>query len=37
MMVWAVPAALQGQDIAAFCAPGGLVDRVIRAAKGGVA
>jgi non-lysosomal glucosylceramidase len=37
MMLWAVPAALQGQDIAAFCAPGGLVDRVIRAAKGGVA
>jgi len=37
MMLWAVPAALAGQDIAAFCGPGGLVDRVIRAAKGGVA
>jgi uncharacterized protein (DUF608 family) len=37
MMLWAVPAALAGQDIAAFCAPGGLVDRVIRAAKGGIA
>lgn len=34
MMLWAVPAALERQDIAAFCAPGGLVDRVIRAAKG---
>jgi len=34
MMLWAVPAALEGKDIAAFCATGGLVDRVMRAAKG---
>jgi uncharacterized protein (DUF608 family) len=33
MMLWALPAALEGKDIAAFCAPGGLVDRTIRAAK----
>jgi hypothetical protein len=33
MMLWAVPAALEGKDIAAFCASGGLVDRVMRAAK----
>jgi uncharacterized protein (DUF608 family) len=31
MMLWAVPAALAGQDIASFCAPGGLVDRIIKA------
>jgi non-lysosomal glucosylceramidase len=34
MMLWALPAALEGKDIAVFCAPGGLVDRIIRAAKG---
>jgi uncharacterized protein (DUF608 family) len=33
MMLWAVPAAMQGKDIAAFCAPNGLVDRVLQAAK----
>ena len=33
MMLWAVPAAMEGKDIAAFCAPGGLVDRVLQAAK----
>ncbi len=35
MMVWAVPAALEGKDIAGFCAPGGLVDRALRAANPG--
>jgi hypothetical protein len=33
MMLWAMPAALEGKDIAAACAPGGLVDRVIQAAR----
>lgn len=33
MSFWAVPAALYGKDIRAFCAPGGLVDRVIQAGK----
>ena len=32
MMLWALPAALEGKDVASFCAPGALVDRVIRAA-----
>jgi len=35
MMLWAVPAALEGKDIAGFCAPGGLVDRALRAANPG--
>ena len=35
MMLWVLPAALAGKDIASFCAPGGLVDRVIRAAQNG--
>jgi hypothetical protein len=35
MMLWAVPAAVEGKDIAAFCAPGGLVDRIVRAARAG--
>ena len=34
MMLWAVPAALAGKGIGPFCAEGGLVDRVIRAARG---
>jgi uncharacterized protein (DUF608 family) len=34
MMLWALPAALERKDIASFCASGGLVDRVIRAAQG---
>ena len=34
MMLWALPAALEGKDITSFCAEGGLVDRVLRAAKG---
>jgi uncharacterized protein (DUF608 family) len=33
MMLWALPVALQGKGISDFCAPGGLVDRIIRAAK----
>ncbi len=33
MMLWAIPAALEGKDIGAFCASGGLVDRVTRAAR----
>ena len=32
MMVWALPAAMVRQDIAAFCGKCGLVDRMIRAA-----
>jgi hypothetical protein len=32
MMLWAVPTALEGKDIATFCAPGGLVDRILKAA-----
>ncbi len=36
MMLWALPAALEGKDIGSFCAPGGLVDRVIKAARSGV-
>jgi len=33
MMLWAVPAALEGKDIKAFCAPGGLVDRILQAGE----
>jgi uncharacterized protein (DUF608 family) len=33
MMLWVVPAALEGKDLAQFCAPGGLVDRILRAAN----
>jgi len=33
MMLWTLPAALAGQDLSGPCAPGGLVDRVIQAAK----
>jgi uncharacterized protein (DUF608 family) len=35
MMLWAMPAALSGCDLAASCAPGGLVDRIIDAGKMG--
>ena len=34
MMLWALPAALEGVDLAKFCAPGSLVDRVIKAGNG---
>ena len=33
LMLWALPAAMEGKDIAAFCAPNGLVDRIIQAAR----
>lgn len=33
MIIWAVPMALAGQDIGTFCAQGGFVDRIIKAAK----
>ena len=33
MMLWALPAALEGKDLRALCAPGGLVDRVLRAGQ----
>jgi hypothetical protein len=32
MFMWIVPAAVMGKNLAEFCAPGGLVDRMIRAA-----
>ena len=31
MMLWAVPAAIDGKGIKEFCAPGGFVDRILRA------
>jgi hypothetical protein len=31
--LWIVPAATEGKDLAAFCAPGGFVDRILQAAK----
>jgi len=34
MILWTVPAAAAGQDLREFCAPGGLVDRVIQAGRG---
>ena len=33
MMLWAMPSALMGKDLHGPCAPGGLVDRVIKAGK----
>jgi non-lysosomal glucosylceramidase len=33
LMLWSLPAALEGKDIAAFCAPGGLIDRIVQAGK----
>ncbi|MBM3242257.1 hypothetical protein FJZ31_38810 [Candidatus Poribacteria bacterium] len=33
MMLWAAPAAVEGKDISALCAKGGLVDRVIQASR----
>jgi hypothetical protein len=32
MILWSVPAALAGQDLSGPCKPGGLVDRMIKAA-----
>ena len=34
-LLWAVPSALLRQNLVEFCAPGGLVDRVLRAAQSG--
>ena len=36
MMLWSLPAAIEGRSLEHPCRPGGLVDRVIRAAKGGI-
>ena len=33
MLLWIVPAAAEGKDLAAFSAPGGFVNRIIQAAK----
>ena len=33
MLLWIVPAAAEGKDLAGFCAPGGFVDRILQAAK----
>jgi len=33
LILWALPAAIEGKDLAESCAPGGLVDRVIKAGK----
>jgi uncharacterized protein (DUF608 family) len=33
MMLWALPAAMEGKDMGKACAPGSLVDRVIKAGK----
>lgn len=35
MMLWALPAAIDGKDLTGPCQPGGLVDRVCRAARNG--
>jgi uncharacterized protein (DUF608 family) len=35
MMLWALPAALAGQDLAASCAPGSLIGRLLSAGKAG--
>ena len=34
MMLWTLPAAIDGQDLKTSCGPGGLVDRIIRAGDG---
>jgi uncharacterized protein (DUF608 family) len=33
MMLWSLPAAIAGEDVSAPCKPGGLVDRVLKAAR----
>ncbi len=35
MAVWKLPAAVMGKDVRTFCAPGGLVDRIIQAGGSG--
>ena len=32
MILWSLPAAIEQQDVSAPCKPGGLVDRMLRAA-----
>jgi hypothetical protein len=34
MILWSLPAALAGQDLSQACAPGGLVDRILKAGEG---
>jgi uncharacterized protein (DUF608 family) len=34
MLLWCVPAAALGQDVTEFCAPGGVVDRIIEGGRG---
>jgi uncharacterized protein (DUF608 family) len=34
MIIWSLPAAIQRKDVSAPCKPGGLVDRILRAAAG---
>lgn len=34
MILWSLPAALAGHDLRQACAPGGLVDRILKAGKG---
>jgi len=34
MMLWSLPAAIAGKDLGAPAQPGGLVDRVVKAARG---
>jgi len=36
MILWALPMALRGQDIAAFCAQGGFIDNIIEASHCGM-
>jgi hypothetical protein len=33
LILWALPAAIDGKDLAESCAPGGLVDRVIKVGR----
>jgi len=33
MVAWDLPAALENKDLSALCQPGGLVDRMLKAAK----
>jgi hypothetical protein len=35
LMLWSLPAALEGTDLASSCRDGGLVDRIIRAGRHG--
>jgi non-lysosomal glucosylceramidase len=37
MMLWAVPAALEGKDVVSFCSQNSLVERIMRAARTGSA